>query len=142
MHSAAVLRSGGPGSLIPWDTLGYQGRNFTGEGPSVSDIENFTHHPTVKTSPNYTYERLWTYFNSASRPHLEWVQSRVESAFGIRGRIEQLPRVGRRHDFFRLKYGNRASAKLLPLMYPSANVPMLERKWRIWDDYAKRRGIA
>jgi len=45
---ATSLRSGGPGSLIPWDTLGYQGRNFTGEGPSVSDIENFTHHPAME----------------------------------------------------------------------------------------------
>jgi hypothetical protein len=109
---------------------------FEGDGC----IENFTHHPTVKTYPNYTNERLWTYFNSASRSHLEWIQSGVEAVFGIRGRIEQLPREGR-HDFFRLKYGNRASEKLLPLMYPSANVPMLERKWRIWDGYAKRRGI-
>ena len=36
------LRSGGTGSLIPWDTLGWQGRNFIGKGPSVSDIEKFT----------------------------------------------------------------------------------------------------
>lgn len=36
------LRSGGPGSVIPWDTLGWQGRNFIGKGPSVSDIEKFT----------------------------------------------------------------------------------------------------
>jgi len=42
------LRSGGPGSLIPWDTLGYQGRNFIGKGPSVSDIENFTGHPAME----------------------------------------------------------------------------------------------
>ncbi|HET7247217.1 MAG TPA: alpha/beta-hydrolase family protein [Streptosporangiaceae bacterium] len=39
------LRSGGPGSLIPWNTLGWQGRNFIGKGPSVSDIEKFTGHP-------------------------------------------------------------------------------------------------
>ena len=39
------LRSGGPGSLIPWGTLGYQGRNFIGKGPAPSDIEKFTHHP-------------------------------------------------------------------------------------------------
>ena len=38
------LRSGGPGSLIPWDTLGWQGRNFTGKGPSVNDIEK-VHRP-------------------------------------------------------------------------------------------------
>jgi uncharacterized membrane protein len=42
------LRSGGPGSHIPWDSLGWQGRNFIGKGPSVSDIAKFTHHPAVE----------------------------------------------------------------------------------------------
>jgi len=42
------LRSGGPGSLIPWDTLGYQGRNFIGKGPSVSDIGKFTGQPATE----------------------------------------------------------------------------------------------
>jgi uncharacterized membrane protein len=42
------LRSGGPASLIPWDTLGWQGRNFIGKGPSVSDIEKFTGHPAME----------------------------------------------------------------------------------------------
>jgi uncharacterized membrane protein len=42
------LRSGGPGSLIPWDSLGYQGRNFIGQGPSVSDIEKLTGHPAME----------------------------------------------------------------------------------------------
>nr|WP_245544842.1 alpha/beta hydrolase [Nakamurella multipartita] len=35
------LRSGGPGSLIGWDTLGYQGRNFTGSGPTPGQIQAF-----------------------------------------------------------------------------------------------------
>lgn len=39
----SVLRSGGPGSLVPWDSLGYQGRAFTGSGPSALDIGTFTH---------------------------------------------------------------------------------------------------
>jgi uncharacterized membrane protein len=39
------LRSGGPGSLVPWNTLGWQGRNFIGKGPSVSEIEKFTGQP-------------------------------------------------------------------------------------------------
>jgi uncharacterized membrane protein len=34
-----ALRSGGPGSLVPWDSLGRQGRAFTGEGPAARDIE-------------------------------------------------------------------------------------------------------
>jgi uncharacterized membrane protein len=42
------LRSGGPGSVIPWDTLGWQGRNFIGKGPSVSDIEKATGHPAME----------------------------------------------------------------------------------------------
>jgi uncharacterized membrane protein len=42
------LRSGGPGSVIPWDTLGYQGRNFIGKGPSVSDIAKLTGHPALE----------------------------------------------------------------------------------------------
>ena len=50
------LRSGGPGSLIPWDSLGWQGRNFSGEGPSVSDLGKFTGHPA--TAPIRIYAGL------------------------------------------------------------------------------------
>src|SRR5215468_5905359 len=42
------LRSGGPGSVVRWDSLGYQGRNFIGKGPSVSDIGGFTHQPAME----------------------------------------------------------------------------------------------
>ena len=42
------LRSGGPGSLIKWDSLGWQGRNFIGKGPSVRDIAAFTQRPAME----------------------------------------------------------------------------------------------
>jgi uncharacterized membrane protein len=42
------LRSGGPGSFIPWDTLGWQDRNFIGKGPSVSGIEKFAVQPAAE----------------------------------------------------------------------------------------------
>ena len=45
---ATSLRSGGQDSLVRWDSLGYQGRNFIGKGPSVSDIEKFTHQPAME----------------------------------------------------------------------------------------------
>ena len=57
------LRSGGPGSFIPWDTLGYQGRNFVGKGPAVSDIEKFTGHPAM--------EPIRAYAGLASAPDAE-----------------------------------------------------------------------
>jgi uncharacterized membrane protein len=58
-----TLRSGGPGSLIPWDTLGYQGRNFIGKGPSVNDIEKFTGQPAM--------EPIRAYAGLASAPDAE-----------------------------------------------------------------------
>jgi uncharacterized membrane protein len=49
VHQPATgLRSGGPGSVIPWNTLGWQGRNFIGKGPSVADIEKFTGQPAME----------------------------------------------------------------------------------------------
>ena len=42
------LRSGGPGSLVPWDTLGWQGRNFIGKGPTTGEIATFTGHPAME----------------------------------------------------------------------------------------------
>jgi uncharacterized membrane protein len=48
------LRSGGPGSYIPWDSLGWQGRNFIGKGPSVSDLAKFSGHPAMAPIRVYT----------------------------------------------------------------------------------------
>nr|WP_246241294.1 alpha/beta-hydrolase family protein [Mycolicibacterium madagascariense] len=35
------LRSGGPGSLVTWSSLGHQGRVFVGNGPTVADLTAF-----------------------------------------------------------------------------------------------------
>jgi uncharacterized membrane protein len=35
---ASPLRSGGPGSLVSWESLGRQGRTITGTGPSAAEI--------------------------------------------------------------------------------------------------------
>jgi uncharacterized membrane protein len=37
------LRSGSAESLIPWDSLGRQGRIFVGEGPDAADISAVSH---------------------------------------------------------------------------------------------------
>ncbi|QCX80827.1 hypothetical protein C9F11_36220 [Streptomyces sp. YIM 121038] len=39
---ATALRSGGPGSAIPWDSLGRNGRTFVSGGPSADAIARFT----------------------------------------------------------------------------------------------------
>ena len=62
------LRSGGPGSLVPWDTLGYQGRKFAGKGPSPGDIEKFTGQPA--TEPIRVYAGLASAPDAQSRAAL------------------------------------------------------------------------
>ncbi|HEY3883480.1 MAG TPA: alpha/beta-hydrolase family protein [Trebonia sp.] len=39
---ASALRSGSPASLVPWSTLGRQGRTFVGAGPTTAQISQFT----------------------------------------------------------------------------------------------------
>src|SRR5919201_3810950 len=88
---------------------------FEGDG----HISNFVHRPTPSTYPEYRYERLWVFFNSASEAHLRWIRGRIQAVLGVLGTIQkEKPREGR-HDFFRLKYGNTASPALLSAMYPS-----------------------
>jgi uncharacterized membrane protein len=62
------LRSGGPGSLIPWDTLGFQGRNFAGKGPSAADIEKFTGRAAME--PIRAYAGLASAPDAESRANL------------------------------------------------------------------------
>jgi uncharacterized membrane protein len=40
--------SGSPKSLIPWDSLGRQGRNFIGETESIKKLSDFNHAPAVQ----------------------------------------------------------------------------------------------
>jgi uncharacterized membrane protein len=41
----SALRSGGPGSLVSWESLGRQGRTITGTGPTAKAIAAFTGSP-------------------------------------------------------------------------------------------------
>jgi uncharacterized membrane protein len=45
---AAPQRSGSPESLVPWSTLGRQGRTFVASGPSVAQISAFTGAPAME----------------------------------------------------------------------------------------------
>jgi uncharacterized membrane protein len=62
------LRSGGPGSLIAWDTLGRQGRGFTGRGPTDADIAAF--HGAPAMAPIRTYAGLATAAETEVRARL------------------------------------------------------------------------
>jgi uncharacterized membrane protein len=44
----SALRSGGPGSLVSWESLGRQGRTITGTGPSAEELAAFTGAPATE----------------------------------------------------------------------------------------------
>ena len=50
------LRSGGPGSLVTWESLGHQGRLFAGNGPTVAQLTEFNGAPA--TEPIRAYAGL------------------------------------------------------------------------------------
>ncbi|GAA0401626.1 alpha/beta-hydrolase family protein [Streptomyces luteireticuli] len=60
-----ALRSGGPGSSVPWDSLGRNGRTFAAGGPSAVEIERFTHNPAQE--PVRSYAGLRTADDTESR---------------------------------------------------------------------------
>src|SRR4051795_7859615 len=45
VEPSAPERSGSPGSLVPWDDLGLQGRNFVGTGPTPEQLRAFSGRP-------------------------------------------------------------------------------------------------
>ena len=42
------LRSGGPESLVSWESLGHQGRNFVSGGPTVEQLTEFNGRPAIE----------------------------------------------------------------------------------------------
>ena len=66
---------------------------------------------------DYYWEYLITSFKSASRPHLEWLQTRLLRVTAQMGNLAEMktkiPRPNR-HPFFELRYGKRSSLVLLP----------------------------
>ncbi|MEK6226326.1 MAG: LAGLIDADG family homing endonuclease [Chloroflexota bacterium] len=101
----------------------------------------FRNKPTRAKYPDYEYERLWVFFLSASRAHIDWLHARIRESFGLKGYVERIVRKNR-HDLFRLKYGKRESIVLLRLLYSDQVAPCLDRKRRKWIDYATRHACA
>jgi len=98
-------------------------------------ISVFRDRPTRLKYPDNIYERLWVFFLSASRFHIDWLRDRLRTTTGLHGYVERIVRKKRR-DLFRLKYGERESIILLRLLYADPGAPSLERKRMIWNEYA------
>ncbi len=94
--------------------------------------------PTRKAYPLYEYDRLWVYFTSASRSHVDWLASRLNEMLGIRGYLYWRRATAQRRDFFQLRFGRRASTCLMTELYRDPAAPRLERKFLIWANYCHK----
>jgi uncharacterized membrane protein len=63
-----ALRSGGPGSVIPWDSLGNQGRKFVAGGPTPQDLQQFS--GTAPVPPIRVYSGLDSASSTSERAAL------------------------------------------------------------------------
>ena len=80
---ASGLRSGGPGSLVSWSSLGHQGRIFVDGGPTTAQLSAFNGAPAVE--PIRAYAGL----NSANgiKATAELAARELERTGGLRRRV-------------------------------------------------------
>jgi len=64
------LASGGPESLVPWDTLGYQGRTFTGGVTTPDQLETLVEPGTPVRQPIRVYAGLQSADSAQARARL------------------------------------------------------------------------
>jgi uncharacterized membrane protein len=82
VEPVTALRSGSPGSLVPWLTLGRQGRTFVDSGPTPEEISAFTGTPAR--------EPVRVYVGLKSAPTLD-----AETALAVR-ELERTGAFGRK----------------------------------------------
>lgn len=85
----------------------------------------------------YRITRLRLAFYSGSRPHLEWLRTRLQY-FSLRGSIHEATRDG--HTLYHLIYSDRQAATILTTAYEDPRAPRLTRKWQTWEQLRLLRG--
>lgn len=87
----------------------------------------------VHLSPSYVYDRLFVYFRSASRKHIEWLRENISRLKGIKGSLSaQLPKTQKGESVnYLLKFSTKEAKIILNWIYYKPNLPCLKRKFII-----------
>jgi len=65
-------------------------------------------------------------FNSASKPHIDWIREKLEKLVRVKGHIAQ---DGNRNEW-QLKYAKNESKLIIPKIYYEESLPCLKRKYK------------
>jgi hypothetical protein len=92
---------------------------------------------TRRPDGSYRYEWFRVQFASASRPHLAWLQGRIQGQLGVSGRISG-SKTWSGGWLYQLRFGRWESMRLASWIYADLEAPCLIRKRSVWDNYAAR----
>jgi hypothetical protein len=78
--------------------------------------------------PEYVYQRLYVRFLSASRLHIEWLQTSITRLLGVDGYVTERRGPGATVPLCRLSFAKKDAIALLRWIYYAPDVPCLARK--------------
>lgn len=105
--------------------------HLDGDGCTVVYTDRYN----TKLKPGYVYQRLYVRFLSASRPHIEWLQVRINSLLGIDGYLTMRTGPLATVPLHTLHFAKKDAIKLLRWIYYSPDVPCLKRKRAIAEPF-------
>jgi hypothetical protein len=105
--------------------------HLDGDGSVIAYIDR--HLQTRKAS--YVYRRLYVRFLSASRPHVDWLRTRVAALLGIRGCVTTQRHPLSTVPLYALQFAKREAITLLRWIYYAPNLPCLSRKRAIAEPF-------
>jgi hypothetical protein len=115
---------------VPDDVLAHLLRGLIDGDGSIID----TTYDGTGNARGRRYRTLLVRFNTASREHAEWVRERIKARYGLSGGLFC------EDGMYQLTYAKRASLRLLPFLYSSSDVPCIQRKREVWQNFVRQGG--
>jgi hypothetical protein len=107
--------------------------HLDGDGSIFTYADNYMRYKGKR----YTYQRLYTAFNSTSHDHILWIQNSLAAELHIKGALNSWLRRNRRISLWTLRFAKNDSLKLLKWLYYKPSLPCLNRKKEIADKFIK-----
>jgi hypothetical protein len=92
-------------------------------------------HYNTKKNPKYIYDRLFVYFLSASKKHINWLFEKIKTITGLKGNLTE--RKYNKTIMYRIKFSTKQAKILLNWIYYKPGLPCLKRKYLIAKPFIK-----
>ncbi len=105
--------------------------HLDGDGSILAYADRYN----TRLKPEYVYQRLYVRFLSASRPHIEWLQTSITRLLGVDGYVTERRGPGATVPLCRLSFAKKDAIALLRWIYYAPGVPCLARKRAIAEPF-------